>query len=244
MSLESDIANLVTKTESLIAYFNSKKAGIDAAVAAAIAATPEMSKTFYVNQLTGDDNNTGTAASPLKSISKAISNTPNGGLLTIYLQTDYVHNSAGSFSQRQLNIASDIVGTKRKLSIGYQSADATTYLAGFTPLAFGAVGLRDITLVMPSPAGLAVQPFTAANSLLRIVGASVVSMISLKLDACEVQAPADFVGALIPSASSAAVFESVNTSYPSGFGGRYIMGVASGTASNTLPNVITNLATL
>ncbi|EOG3619348.1 hypothetical protein ACK9U2_001183 [Pseudomonas putida] len=244
MSLESDVANLVTQTNALLTWFQARKTEIAAAVASAIAAVPEMSKIYYVNQLTGDDSNAGTATSPLKSIAKAVSNTPNAGLLTICLQTDYVHNSAGNFSQRQLNIVSDTGGTKRKLIIGYQQSDSATYLGGFTPLAFGAVGLREITLVLPSPAGMAVQPFTAANSLLRIAGSSVVGMISLKLDACEVQAPGDFVGALIPSAGSAAVFESVNTSYPSGFGGRYIMGVASGTASNTLSNVVTNLATL
>ncbi|WP_445672429.1 hypothetical protein [Pseudomonas inefficax] len=244
MSLESDVANLVTQTNALLTWFQAQKTSIAAAVAAAIAATPEMSKTFYINQLTGDDTNPGTAALPLKSIAKAVSNTPNGGLLTIYLQADYVHNSAGSFSQRQLNVLSDVSGTKRKLTIGYQTADSATYLSGFTPLGFGQVGLRDITLVLPSPTGLAVQPFTAANSLLRIVGSSVVGMIGLKLDNCEVQAPADFVGALMPSTSSAAVFESINTSYPSGFGGRYIMGVPGGTVSNTLSNVVTNLASL
>ncbi|MEG0858974.1 MAG: hypothetical protein RSD81_06525 [Pseudomonas sp.] len=244
MSLETDVANLVTKTTDLIAYFNGKKAGIDAAVAAAVAAVPLMERIWYVNQLSGDDSAAGTLNAPLKTIDKAASNTPAGGVCVVRLQTDYVHSTALVSALRVLNILSDVVGTKRKLSLVYRSDGEFPYLSGFGLPTWGAIGLKDIQLVYPSPAGMNPAPVGSANAMLKIYSANVSSIIALKLDACDVQAPADFSGCMMPANGNAIAFESIATSYPTGWAGRYISGVAAGTDTKTLSNVMTNLATL
>lgn len=244
MSLESEIAALSSKVTSLIDYFNGKKAGIDASVSAAVAAIPLLDRTWYVNQLTGDDNAAGTANAPLKSIDKAAANTPAGGTCLILLQADYEHATAVVATQRVINITSDVSGIKRKLTLKYITDGTNSYLSGFGLPSWGSLGLREITLVIPSPAGVVPTPAGSANCLIKIYSSRIVAMLGLKLDACEVQAPADFVGYLIPGTANGAVLQITSTSVPSGFGGRYVIGVASGTASNTLGNLVTNLATL
>lgn len=244
MSLESDVANLVTQTNALLTWFQAQKNSIAAAVSAAIAAVPNNERTWYVNQLTGDDSAAGTINAPLKTIDKALANTPACGICTVRLQADYVHSTAIVSNVRVLNIMNDITGVKRKLTLTYQSDGAASSLAGFGLPSFAGLGLREVILVLPSPAGVVPTPTGSANILIKTYSSAVTSILSLKLDSCEVQAAADFAGFLMPFANNAAVLESVATSYPSGFGGRYISGVASGTASNTLSNVVTNLATL
>ncbi|MCT4497632.1 hypothetical protein N0U25_07495 [Pseudomonas sivasensis] len=244
MSLESEIANLVTKATDLIAYFTGKKAAIDQAVSAAIAAVPALDRTWFVNQLTGDDSGPGTAAAPLKSIDKAISNTPAGGYCNVRLMSDYVH-ATNPVATRVLNISSDVSGTKRKLNLAYQlSAEGAYSLSGFGMTSGGGLGFLDITLVLPTPVGLNPAPVGTANVLIKTYSSSIVSAYALKLVACDVQAPAEFSGALVTANNNAVSLEVMTTTFPSSFGGRYVQGVASGTASNTLSNVLTNLASL
>lgn len=52
-----------------------------------------MEKTVYVNQSTGDDNNDGTQNRPFKTLQKAVDSVPAGGLVSIYIQGDYVLTS-------------------------------------------------------------------------------------------------------------------------------------------------------
>lgn len=244
MSLESEIANLVTKATDLLTYFNGKKAAIDQAVSAAIAAVPALDRTWFVNQLTGDDSAPGTSAAPLKSIDKAINNTPAGGYCNIRLMTDYVHstNPAGS---RVLNISSDVSGTKRKLILTYQLSPEGAYsLSGFGMTTGGGLGFLDVALVLPTPVGLSPAPAGTANVLIKTYSSGVVSIYALKLVACDVQAPAEFSGALVTANNNAVALEVMTTTFPSSFGGRYVQGIASGTASNTLSNVLTNLVSL
>ncbi|MFG0552140.1 hypothetical protein [Pseudomonas sp. yb_9] len=244
MSLESEIAALSSKVTSLIDYFNGKKAGIDASVSAAVAAIPLLERVWYVNQQTGDDNAAGGVNTPLKSIDKAVANTPAGGMCLIRLQTDYEHSTAVVSTQRVVNITTDVSGVKRKLTLKYITDGTNSYLSGIGLPSWGSLGLREITLVLPSPAGVVPTPGGSANCLIKIYSSSVVAMLGLKLDACEVQAPADFIGYLMPGTANGAVLQVTSTSMPSGFGGRYVTGVASGTASNTMSNIVTNLATL
>lgn len=244
MSLESDVANLVTQTNALLDYFKTRKAGIDQAVATAIAAVPNLERTWYVNQQTGDDTAAGTAAAPLKTIDKAVANTPAGGSCLIRLQADYLHSTAIVAAQRVVNIMTDTTGVKRKLTLTYQTDGTSAYLSGIGLPSWGSLGLRDVTLVLPSPAGIVPPPSGSANSVIKTYSSSIVSMLALKLDSCDVQAPADFVGFLMPGSANGVVLEVISTSTPSGFAGRYVTGVAGGAASNTLGNVVTNLASL
>ena len=48
----------------------------------------QFSRTFYVDTINGDDNNSGTSDSPFKTIQKACDSVPIGGFGRIYLKTD------------------------------------------------------------------------------------------------------------------------------------------------------------
>lgn len=245
MSLESTIGDLVTKTTLLLDYFNTKKAGIDSAVAAAIAAVPATKRTFFVNQLTGLDTNDGSAAAPLKSIDKALSNTPVGGVCIASLQADYVMSVNIGNDGRQLTLQSDVAGIKRKVTANYYPASdgTSTYLSGFSMVNGGAMMAADIQFVMPTSVGVSPAPIGFVNALFKSTSNGGSIVLSLKLSACEIQAAAEG-GYIIGAPNSAVIFESMGTSFPSGFGGRYISGVASGTAPATLSNVMTNLSSL
>jgi len=91
MSLESEIAALVTASNALTGEVSAKMAGIDAAVAAAIAAIPDLRRSVYVDAVTGDDNNPGTAALPVRTVGMASERVPVGGYGHIYLARNQDH---------------------------------------------------------------------------------------------------------------------------------------------------------
>lgn len=246
MSLESDVGNLVTQTTKLIDYFGGKKSSIDAAVAAAIAAIPEGRKIFYVNQLTGDDNADGQAARPLKTIDKALSNTPVGGLCIVRLQSDYRMGVNISVDSRVLSIFSDTTGVKRKITPAYYLiADGTAnYLAGIV-LANGAqVLLSDITVDLPSPAGLNPAPTGFVNAFFKSTSNGGSVILAVKVSSCEFTSTADGTAFIVGAPNSAVVFEVLGTSFPASFGGRYINGIIAGTLPKDISNIMTNLTVL
>lgn len=246
MSLESQVAELTTATNALLAIYNAKNASIEARVAAAIAAVPSMSKTFYINQLTGDDTAAGTAAAPLKTLQKALSNTPNGGQTIVYLQADYDLASNLAVDGRLLHIDTDTAGVKRKLKCKYYVTPdgLATWLGGFVSYYGGIVMLSGVTLDLPSPAGLAPVPGGLKNAVFMSNSGGGSPLLIVKLSSCDVVAAADWVGSLVAASASAISFEVHNSTFPAGFGGRYVYGIASGTNPATLSNILTNLATL
>lgn len=246
MSLESTIADLVTATNNLLATFNGKNASIEARVAAAIAAVPSMSKTFYINQLTGDDNAAGTAAAPLKTLQKALSNTPNGGQTIVYLQADYDLASNLAVDGRLLHIDTDTAGVKRKIKCKYYVTPdgLATWLGGFVSYYGGIVMLSGVSLELPSPAGFTPVPGGLKNAVFMSNSGGGSPLLVVKLSSCDVVAAADWVGCLVAASASAISFEVHNSTFPAGFGGRYVYGIASGTNPATLSNILTNLATL
>ena len=243
MSLESQIADLVSATNSLITNFNAKKASIDTAVAAAIGAVPNLVKSYYVDQVAGVDTNVGTQAAPLKTIEQALSNTPAGGLCTVILINDYTMNGTITTDKQMLHIKSLISTVKKKLNTPYYMQDDLVKLPGFTFGTGGVVMLTDITLTLPSIAGVPVpQPFY--NALFKTGSVAGIPMQTVKFSRSEVLQAADATATLFVQLSSAVTFMVTETTFPAGFGGRYISGVASGTSPTALSTVITNLGTL
>ena len=246
MSLESQIADLVTAANGLIATFNGKNTSINASVAAAIAAIPVGLKNYYINALTGDDTAAGTAAAPLKTLDKALSTTPVGGVCVAYLQTDYVMNVALNIDGRFLHLRSDVSGTKRKVTCNYYltSDGSATYLAGFVQYNGAQVMVTDLTFALPSPAGFNPAPTGFVNALFKTNSSAGTVVCSVKMTGCEVLAPADFLGFIVGSPNCAIILEVLNVSFPASFGGRYVHLVAAGTNPATLPNLLTNLSSL
>jgi len=246
MSLESQVADLVTASNALIATFSGKNAEINKAVAAAIAAIPSNEKSFYINSITGDDKNPGTAAAPLKTLKQALYNTPSGGTVVCNLQTDYLLDTNVAVSNRVMHICSDVFGVKRKLRCAYYLTNdaASTWLGGFVMYYGGQTLFTDITLELPTPSGLAPVPYGLKNAVFMANSSAGTPLVQVKLSSCDVVAAADWTGWLIAASNSAIVLEIFNSTFPANFGGRYVNGVPAGTNPASLANLLTNLATL
>lgn len=71
---------LLAEATRLVTMFQDKEKSIKDAVAAAVSAVPAMSKTYYVNAITGDDAaGTGDKLKPFKTVAKAVNTIPYGG---------------------------------------------------------------------------------------------------------------------------------------------------------------------
>ncbi|MCX2689617.1 DUF1565 domain-containing protein [Pseudomonas sp. DCB_CB] len=250
MSLESDVANLVTKAETLIAYFNGKKTSIDAAVAAAIAAVPETSRTWYVDQVVGSDANPGTQAAPFKTIAKAITSTPKSGICTVYVTNDYdmTVNIASACSLLYI-IGVVVNGVKPKLKPKYLVSDdgSNTNMTGLNLyMTANYIGLKDFKISLPSPAGIVPAPNnTRAGAFFRgFSGVNIPASFNISLESVDVEKTADWFGSFIGLTSSSLVLSVNACTFPSDFAGRYVSNVAAGALTKDLGHVVCNLASL
>jgi len=75
MSLESQVAALVTASNTLTNEVTGKQAAIDASVAAAVAAVPNLVANIYVDNVAGVDTNSGDINNPVKTIDEALTRT-------------------------------------------------------------------------------------------------------------------------------------------------------------------------
>jgi len=251
MSLESQLAELVAVNSKLVDYFNNKKAGIDTAVAAAIAAVPETIRNWYVDQVNGSDANAGTLIAPFRTIGKAIASTPNFGLCNVRLLSDYVINESISVTCSNVFVVGE--GAIRTLSPKYfqtPNADGVTYSTalGSFLLTNPATNIefRNVNVALPSSSG--VNPAPVFNRLTGFIRTNstgnVPPFLGVALAAVQITMAVDFVGALIGSTVSAISLSAISTTFPSGFAGKYVMGVAAGAAPKDTPNVLSNLSTL
>lgn len=256
MSLETDVANLVTKTESLISYFNGKKSGIDKAVADAISAVPNTSRTWYVDQVNGSDSNSGNVVgSPFKTIDKAMFSTPSAGMCTVMLLSDY--EMAVSIPMRVnylliYGLNSVASGIRPKIKPRYiqnteVNGSVTTQVSSFIFYNQQSnIELREVDISLPSPAGMSPQPNNGRICTLfkTNAGSNLPPLVGVQMQAVNVTMAPDFYGSLIGHAASAIVVQCVGCTFPTDFAGRYINSVPAGTDLKALTNVMTNLRAL
>lgn len=77
---------------ALVEKFDSEADNIDAAVAAAVAAAPDLHRVYYVDANSGDDaTGLGTQGSPFKTIKKAFDTIPQGGTGRIEISLSQTH---------------------------------------------------------------------------------------------------------------------------------------------------------
>jgi len=91
MSLEQNIADLVTVGRRLTDEVAGKMKGIDDRVTEALRVTPEMTRNYVLDAVAGDDKAAGTFSAPLKTLKEAVTRTPVGGLLDVRLRKAQVH---------------------------------------------------------------------------------------------------------------------------------------------------------
>lgn len=244
MSLETEIAGLSSKATALIDYFSSRKASIEAAITAAVAAAPAISRTFYVSQLNGDDGALGTTEAPMKTISRAIAATPKGGTCEILLRGDYTLEATIIVNNRRLVLRGESgLVTGSKLIVKEYPSGETRALGSFQAKGDVSFEFTDMTVSLPDVAA-ATGTLNMYYALIYAGGNSMPVFLPVKLYnfAFELRGTfgGKFIGAGIPCLSLSAV----NTTIPAAMEGSMVTGVAAGKDPSTLPNVITNIAKL
>ncbi len=92
MSLETQVAAVVTATNTLTTEVSNKLASIDAAIANMQANIGSvMSLNLFVDAIAGNDANDGSESSPLQTIAAAALRVPNGGNLHLLAKEGQVH---------------------------------------------------------------------------------------------------------------------------------------------------------
>lgn len=98
---------LLNEASALVATYREKNKVIEAAMAAAIKAAPELYKAFYVDAVIGDDATaTGSLTKPFNTVAKAIAAIPYSGGGVIYLA-----------SGQEFVLGSEVVVSKKKINI-------------------------------------------------------------------------------------------------------------------------------
>ncbi|MCD0491268.1 MULTISPECIES: hypothetical protein [Chromobacterium] len=246
MSLEGKIAELVTATNGLISTFIGKRQEIDKAVERAVATIPQNKRTYYVDALSGSDSNVGGKENPLASMQKALDLTPVGGVCDVVLLEDYVLKKSINVDGRYLWLRSIADRQPRvRLLVDYYPGNMESVLGRFGCFRGGQVEINSVDIVLPSAKGVTpIPPNSHSNSLVNSAMNGGQSIVSLKLNLCNVIAPDDFIGSLIGCPTSFLVLQCNGVGFPENFGGKYIHQVAAKTDPATLVNARTNLKNL
>ncbi|WNN38497.1 hypothetical protein RIN61_20180 [Pseudomonas inefficax] len=245
MSLETEIAALTSTGKALIDTINGKKAGIDAALAAAVAAAPAIGRTFYVDQELGVDTAAGTVDAPLKTINQALANTPSGGTVEIVFVKDYVLDSVISASNRGIVIRGDTVGGNvRKLTLrDFPTGTGTKRMGGFQVGRRVSITFADLTLALPDTAGLTL-PLDNFYALLYAGGNTIPPFLPFNLYNVAFTLAGTFAGKLVGPGINSLAFVVIASTIPTALEGSLITGVAAGKDPNTVPWLITNVTKL
>lgn len=244
MSLEGKIAELVTATNGLISTFNGKKNEIDQSVLKAVAAVPNLLKTWYVDQAKGDDKNNGSESSPFFSIEAALNATPFGGGAVVFLSSDYVADRRIAVNGKFLYIIG--VGDRKKYTVKYcdylYNGEKIRILSGFS-FDFGAsVSVGNIDFKLPSIVGDEPDKMNFGyTSLFSSVAWGGQPVMQVKLWNSTVFAPDDFKGWLVNSGGAAIAFVGSSVKFSENLKGKYVYGVSGGTLPSTLNWVLTNI---
>jgi len=131
----------------------------------------------------------------------------------------------------------------------FQGTDGATQLAGFICYSqANNVEFRNIDIVLPSVAGVLPAPtltricsFIKTNS-----SSSLPPCVGVMLQTVVVTKAADFYGALVGLSVSSLALGCFQVTFPSDMAGKYVSTVGSpgGTATNTLTQITTNLASI
>lgn len=157
MSMETTITSLVAAANKLTSAVNGKVAEIDASVLAAVRAIPEMSRSFYVDAISGSDLALGSMDAPLKSIREAMGRSNTTPYVTIYLKAAQTHEYAAPTDQTPYwSVANKLVFMKYGTgSNPVFSPKVGEYMPGnsnihFLSLEGGSVYFRVVDVVMPT----------------------------------------------------------------------------------------------
>ncbi|WP_445673406.1 hypothetical protein ACUDA6_27125 [Pseudomonas ceruminis] len=246
MSLETEIAGLTSKATALLDYFTTFKTTAAKAIADAVTAAPAISRTFYVNQLIGDDNALGNVDSPLKTIDRAIAATPSGGMVDIILVENYTLASTISVGGRRLMIRGETEGsTTRKLILNeFLASSGLKRFGSFQVTRGSSVDFGDMTLSLPDSAGGLAVGMDSYYALIFAGGSRLPGFMQIKLYSIAFELRGTFSGKIVGAGFPSLALTVSASTIPAALEGSLIAGVSAGKDPNTIPNLLTNITKL
>ncbi|KXK67231.1 hypothetical protein BC89_33555, partial [Pseudomonas monteilii] len=218
--------------------FNGKKAGIDAALAAAVAAAPAISRTFYIDQVAGDDAAAGTQIAPLKTLAQAIANTPSGGTLEAVLLTDYTHEVIVHVNNRRVMVRGDSSASNTRKLILKDFASISEVgkksMGAFQMSRACGLDFADLTLSLPDNAALNL-PLANYYALTYAGGNAMPAHAAVKLYNCVFELRGTFVGKICGPSWGTLSLAAINTSIPAALEGSIVHSVPALKDPNTIP---------
>lgn len=258
MSLTEGIGQLTARVDALINTFETKKAGIDAAVQSALRAAVSNYVRYYLDQVNGDDKAEGTISAPIKSIREAIRRISSGWILEIGFLGDY-HMEAerynmprGSFitlfgqGGNGLNPATWPKLVMTMLPV--ESVEDQYRVSGFHADRQGVAGLcfNHMKIVFPKQLDNTTHYASAHNAFLSTNSSYGPPHLFMDLSFCDIQRPeTNAAGYLIGAGGRCVSLSLRNTTYPEErMAGRWISGIVANTAVKDASTVLSNLKTL
>lgn len=256
MSLESSIAALTQQAGLLMDLPAQVNAAAQAQIAAMGAAyqghLASAHVIAYVNQVGGLDTNSGSIDLPFKTIGKALSLTPRGGVCQVLLSGPYLVDQHINVDGRLLMLQSSS-SVRHALSFDRFSdlfGTATLYrgMRGFKLSFGGSIAIRDLTLVMPALDGaFAALPLHPASSgMIGAAGSGAYPVGRVVLGYCDVTMPVTAFTPILGMAYAPVELNAFAVTSVASLNGKWFDGITAGggTATTTLPWLTTNLATV
>ena len=253
MSLTQNITSLTGQVTDLTARVASWIDQADAKIQQALHQIPELAVSYYVDQAAGDDAAAGTVDAPLASIEEAISRIGPTRYGEIWLKSDYTLTTHRIYTQHNTALLVRGYGQSRRLELGLHAVgslyDGYDYEVGGL-MTGGSRGtavfcFADLNIVWPSaPASGAVMP-DIYSALVGSWQQDGPPLLAVELVRCNLEYPADGVGCVLGAAYRASALALKTCTYDAArMAGHWIAGVAAGTATTSVPHVISNLSTL
>lgn len=258
MSLEQTIADLVAASNNLTGTINSKMNEIDQKVDEATASVPDAvrklsNQSFFVDQVSGNDANDGSANSPIRSVNEAVRRTPSMAKCEAILLNDYNFDyevETGS----DLFVLSRPGDPSRRITFAtyaFEASNAEILLAtrGIVPLSNNKITFRNVNIEMP---GLSDAPAhdridSARVGCIRTNLAQENATTTAILIDCAISRPADNIGSFITSGYTLNLTQRSTSILGESMNGHWwhILKDEAGTDPATVGNlVMTNLTTI
>jgi len=206
--------------------------------------------TAYIDQVSGSDANDGNPDTPLKTIGEALSRTPLGGMCIARLKGDYHVDETLTVEQRYLRIWSDgSVRHKVTFERKSQLIVNTTYriLENFA-LINAQIEFVTLTLEMPAADGTwgNLPEYVAYNGFASIRSSAAWGANVINISYCDIDIPANKFTSLIGGGNCLMLNVAAVTMLDQALNGNlfYNLTSGSGTDSNTVPWLNTNLTTI
>lgn len=230
------INQLIGGFTDLKAFFETHRASLEADAAAVLSQLSEISRTFYVDQALGSDDNIGTIEAPLASITKAAQLTPRGGQLTVILRGDYTTTGREVLEQQYVRLTYQGGGTRANLHFAPVASDDPTTIGDISSM-IGASFIQADLIHFHLPVS---DPGTSYTGLFRNRGRT-----AFRFSNCEFTVEAGADTALIRNEIASDLYLENTNGGLSHMAGHFVQGVAAGTDPALVYHVrSTNQATL